>query len=525
MEKRKEQEARIKTIILNMDSSNKKCADCENENVTFVSINNGTVICSDCAEKHKHLSYWISFIKSFTEKWDDYLLKFLKNGGNSRYLKFCKDYKIENIKSIDRYKTRGVEYYRLILKSEVMGFDPPDNINVNSAGEILENIENNYPEFENYSYVKHVDLEKLEKQFEIDKKFNEENNAGLFQTFSGILGNFGKKLNEAKDNIVGKVNEKLNEEGGLMEKMKGVTEGVKNKYYQFMGKTEELNKNDNNNNIQKNVKENVVENLNKNIENISFNDLKELKEQKNKNSTNNKINSEDLNKEDKIIIDDKKEETKSNEEKLDEIENQENITNKNEEINENESEKIENETIENKNETIDKKEEIIKQKENSNFNEEKNENNKINEEKNITFNQEKQSTKKIEKKNEENELKTEESKEINNNKNEEKNNKKKLDDILKEEIEVEHKMPKNPEEIKKKLDDIINEKEEKEKNKKEEEKKIDIKKTQTNESNKISDKEDILKKETLRSVTTSEMFLDENQLNEILGDDKEEEFN
>ena len=494
MEKRKEQEARIKTIILNMDSSNKKCADCENENVTFVSINNGTVICSDCAEKHKHLSYWISFIKSFTEKWDDYLLKFLKNGGNSRYLKFCKDYKIENIKSIDRYKTRGVEYYRLILKSEVMGFDPPDNINVNSAGEILENIENNYPEFENYSYVKHVDLEKLEKQFEIDKKFNEENNAGLFQTFSGILGNFGKKLNEAKDNIVGKVNEKLNEEGGLMEKMKGVTEGVKNKYYQFMGKTEELNKNDNNNNnIQKNVKENVVENQNKNIENISFNDLKELKEQKNKNLTNKKIeDSNKNNKEEKIIVDDKKEETNSNEEKLDEVENQENLTNKNEETNENESEKIEN-----KNETNDKKEEIIQQNENSNFNEEKIENNKINEEKNITLNQEKQTTKKIEK-NEEKELKKEESKEINNN--EEKNNKKKLDDI-------------------------INEKEEKEKNKKEEEKKIDIKKTQTNESNKISDKEDILKKETLRSVTTSEMFLDENQLNEILGDDKEEEFN
>ena len=517
MEKRKEQEARIKTIILTMDSSNKKCADCENENVTSVSINNGTVICSDCAEKHKHLSYWISFIKSFTEKWDDYLLKFIKNGGNSRYLKFCKDYKIENIQSLDRYKTKGVEYYRLILKSEVMGFDPPDNINVNSAGEILENIENNYPEFENYSYVKHVDLEKLEKQFEIDKKFNEENNAGLFQTFSGILGNFGKKLNEAKDNIVGKVNEKLNEEGGLMEKMKGMTEGVKNKYYQFMGKTEELNKNDNN--VQKNVKENINENQNKNVENISFNDLKELKEQKNKNLTNKKIeDSNKNNKEEKIIVDDKKEETNSNEEKLDEVENQENLTNKNEETNENESEKIEN-----KNETIDKKEEIIQQNENSNFNEEKIENNKINEEKNITVNQEKQSTKIIENKEENlNEIKNEESKDK---KNEEKNNKTKLDDILKEEMEEEHKMPKNPEEIKKKLDEIINEKEEKEKNKKVEEKKIDIKKTQTNESNRISDKEDILKKETLRSVTTSEMFLDENQLNEILGDDKEEEFN
>ena len=516
MEKRKEQEARIKTIILNMDSSNKKCADCENENVTSVSINNGTVICSDCAEKHKHLSYWISFIKSFTEKWDDYLLKFIKNGGNSRYLKFCKDYKIENIQSIDRYKTKGVEYYRLILKSEVMGFDPPDNINVNSAGEILENIENNYPEFENYSYVKHVDLEKLEKQFEIDKKFNEENNAGIFQTFSGILGNFGKKLNEAKDNIVGKVNEKWNEEGGLMEKMKGMTEGVKNKYYQFMGKPEELNKNDKN--VEKNSKENITENQNKNIENISFNDLKELKEQKNK-SSKKKLNSSENNKEEKIIIDDKKEE------KLDELEKpikkEDNIINKIEETNENKKEKIEY-----KSETIDEKIETIQQNEDSNFDEKKNEKNILNEEKIITDNQEKQS-KNIEN-NEQNlsQSKNNESKEIKNKKNEEKNNQNKLDDILNEEIEEENKMPTNTEEIKQKLDDIINEKEEKENNKKENEKKSSnvIKKTQTNESNKISDKEEILKKETLRSVN-SEMFLDENQLNEILGDDKEEEFN
>ena len=519
MEKRKEQEARIKTVILNMDLSNKKCADCENENVTFVSINNGTVICSDCAEKHKHLSYWISFIKSFNEKWDDYLLKYLKNGGNSRYLKFCKDYKIENIQSIDRYKTKGVEYYRLILKSEVMGFDPPDNINVNSAGEILENIENNYPEFENYSYVKHVDLEKLEKQFEIDKKFNEENNAGIFQTFSGFLGNFGKKLNEAKDNIVGKVNEKWNEEGGLMEKMKGMTEGVKNKYYQFMGKSEEYNKN-----VEKNMKENINENQNKNIENISFNDLKELKEQKNK-SSNKNLNSSENNKGEKIIIDEKKEETinkeekiiidDEKEEKLDELEkpiqNEENIINKNEESNENKKEKVEY-----KSETIEQKKEKIQQNEDSNFDEK----NIINEEKINNIDNQETQTKKIES----NEQNLSESKEIKNKKNEEINNKNKLDDILKEEIEEENKMPTNPEEIKQKLDDIINEKEEKENNKKENEKNNsnEIKKTKTNESNKISDKDEILKKETLRSVT-SEMFLDENQLNEILGDDKEDD--
>jgi len=520
MEKRKEQESRIKSIILSMDPDNKKCADCLNENVNFVSINNGTVLCSDCAEKHNHLSYWISYIKSFSEKWDDYLLKYIKNGGNSRFLKFCKDYKIENIKSLDRYKTKGVEYYRLILKSEVMGFDPPDNINVSSAGEILENIENNYPEFENYSFVKHVDLEKLEKQFEIDRKFNEENNAGILQTFQGILGNFGKKINEAKENFVGKVNEKLNEEGGIIDKMKDMKDGVKIKYYEFMGKNEEVDKI-----IKEKVKENERKNnnnnngnnesLNKNIENISFNDLKELKEQKNKSLSGKKLNeiiknenNENNENKNENYNENKKEEklneNKENEEKIEKkIEKKEIITVEEKIIEKNEP--IEkNKNVENKKEEIEikKEEKIVKHYEDN-----KNEKKIIDSEKNVT------NTENLNNQNNNNEHLEELQQKI-----EKKEEKTKLDEILKEENEEEQKMPSNPEEIKQKLDDIINEKEDNEKNKPYRKISKEIQKTQTIESN-----SDIFKTGTIRSVATSEMFLDENQLNEILGDDKEEE--
>ncbi len=44
-----------------------------------------------------------------------------------------------------------------------MGYDPPDNINSNSANE--NEIKNNYPEFDNYTFVKHVDLDTLEKKY------------------------------------------------------------------------------------------------------------------------------------------------------------------------------------------------------------------------------------------------------------------------------------------------------------------------------------------------------------------------
>ena len=53
-----------------------------------------------------------------------------------------------------------------------MGYNPPDNINSNSANEILNEIKNNYPEFDNYTFVKHVDLDTLEKKYRKKKKKN-----------------------------------------------------------------------------------------------------------------------------------------------------------------------------------------------------------------------------------------------------------------------------------------------------------------------------------------------------------------
>ena len=62
-----------------------------------------------------------------------------------------------------KYKTKAAQYYRQIIRSEVMSYDIPDNIALDDAKEVLDDIENVYEEFENYSSVKHVNLDLLEK--------------------------------------------------------------------------------------------------------------------------------------------------------------------------------------------------------------------------------------------------------------------------------------------------------------------------------------------------------------------------
>ena len=152
---------KMQTIFYNLDMKNNICADCgKKKSMDYASINNGIIICEQCAKEHLALGYNISFLHSLGEKWDDYLFNYIKVGGNSRFLQFCKDYKLDkhNNNIMQKYKSKGLVYYRDILRSEVLGYDPPENINVNKAYEEEKEIPDNYPEFKKYSFVKHVDM-------------------------------------------------------------------------------------------------------------------------------------------------------------------------------------------------------------------------------------------------------------------------------------------------------------------------------------------------------------------------------
>ena len=52
-----------KDIILSIDEENNKCVDCGKENPTKVSVNNGVILCEECATEHSQLGTKISFVR------------------------------------------------------------------------------------------------------------------------------------------------------------------------------------------------------------------------------------------------------------------------------------------------------------------------------------------------------------------------------------------------------------------------------------------------------------------------------
>ena len=313
---------KMQTIFYNLDIKNNICPDCGKiKSMDFASINNGIIICAECAKEHLTLGYNISFIHSLSEKWDDYLFNYIKVGGNSRFIQFCKDYKLnkenDNKNITQKYKSKGLTYYRDILRSEVLGYDPPENINVNKAFEEEKNIPDNYPEFKKYSFVKHVDMNYLEKKFYTKKE--EKNEEGIFGKIGGFFGNVKKNIGIGDWDIVKKVQEINIDEV----KQKGADVFG---YFFFGGNNKdkkEEKKEDNNENEIKNEKNVIGNNDNNNNENKK-NELNNFFGVNVKEYKNTIINNNDI-KENNII-----EDTKNKKEEL-----------KNEIIKENNDDKIE----------------------------------------------------------------------------------------------------------------------------------------------------------------------------------------
>ena len=371
MDKKKEQELRMKTVVYDMDNGNGKCADCNRESMDYASINNGTIICEECAEKHKKLGNGISYLRAFNERWDDYLLNYIRTGGNSRFTHFAKAYHISSMDILLKYKTRASEYYREIIRSEVMGYDPPDNINLNTASEVLEVIENNYPEFENYTFVKHVDLDALEKNIK-----KEEESKGFFGSVTGFFGSVTKQLDTIANKVADlSVSEAVFEHGSkALDGLKNITVNAKKNIEgvigNIVGDNEEAEIQDEEGKVEIDVDEKQPENE-ENIEKQE--NLKETEE--NKQESNEKIKKEEDNKEEivqevptteKIDKEEKKEESTEVknkeviEEKKEEIEKKEEVKEKVEPTSATEPEKKDEQSLEEEDEFTKKIKEIEK---------------------------------------------------------------------------------------------------------------------------------------------------------------------
>ena len=104
--------------LLEKDYENKICVECKSPMPTHVSINNSVLLCGNCAQKHKQLGYNISYVRELTDDWDQYLLNFLERGGNSRYIRFCNQYELNQMPIEEKLKTKIMDYYRLLVSKK-----------------------------------------------------------------------------------------------------------------------------------------------------------------------------------------------------------------------------------------------------------------------------------------------------------------------------------------------------------------------------------------------------------------------
>ena len=173
-----------KDIILSIDEENIKCADCGKENPIKVSVNNGIILCEECALQHLELGPNVSYIRDLSGEFDEYLLNYFTLGGNSKFKKFLKEENVDTSLPINKkYLTRACEFYRINLKRKVQGVDLLTK-KYENPNEIVENMENNFPEFEDY-VIKNQKQNKNQKLGQAKK---------LIGNIGSGLFSFGKKV-------------------------------------------------------------------------------------------------------------------------------------------------------------------------------------------------------------------------------------------------------------------------------------------------------------------------------------------
>jgi len=183
--KSKKEKAEKKNLILTIDEENNVCADCGKEHPTKVSINNGIIICEECATKHEELGHAISFVKNIDDDFDEYLLNYIVFGSNSKFKRFLIQENVDQSLPIEKkYLTKACFYYRNNLRKKVKGENLEEKKDYEDPNEIVENAEDKYPEFEHY---------KIKSKVVHDGSLKSKQNTKLNKIGGNILS-FGKKM-------------------------------------------------------------------------------------------------------------------------------------------------------------------------------------------------------------------------------------------------------------------------------------------------------------------------------------------
>lgn len=155
--KKKEEDLKNNNLIFIIDEENYKCVDCGKEKTTHISINNGVTLCSSCSLEHISLGHSISYLKNIDDQLDEYLFNFIVFGSNSKFKKFLLSEKMNrNLPIKNKYKTKGLYFYRKMLKNKIKGLPDPIK-DYNDPNEIFENNNNDdFPELNRYKITKQI---------------------------------------------------------------------------------------------------------------------------------------------------------------------------------------------------------------------------------------------------------------------------------------------------------------------------------------------------------------------------------
>ena len=192
-------EISFKQTIFSLDSKNKKCNDCGDDDVKFVSINNGVTLCELCAQIHKNFGYQISYIRSIDDEFDDYLMNYFIYGGNKKFRRTLRQMGVNlDAKKGNLYRTFAVDFYRRNLKSIVKGNSRLEK-DFENPNEVMQIDTNAFPEFENYtinSYNTKLENLNLLNNIEIDLGQNSNYSGGIINNPMNVQNDDNNKNND-----------------------------------------------------------------------------------------------------------------------------------------------------------------------------------------------------------------------------------------------------------------------------------------------------------------------------------------